>query len=77
MICRGNEIIMDYLDEMYKSKYPSVVFDGICNYLTNQSMLAYVALHMGLKDIVLSAVIKFVFVLIVFCLFLLCFRNFL
>lgn len=59
MIRRGNEIICDYVNERFETKYPSVVAKGIRDYLMCESMLARVASHVGLKDVVLSGVSKF------------------
>lgn len=62
LIREGDEIIERYLKDKFKS-YPQEVSESILNHLRSTSMLAHVASHMGLRDIILTKVLSIVILL--------------
>lgn len=56
LIQEGNDFIRSYLRESFSKKHPSEIGNSLVEYLMNETMLSHVAVHMGLKDIVLTAV---------------------
>lgn len=55
LIQEGDEIIQKYLRETFKN-YPEEIAESIIGHLISTSMLAHVATHIGLKDIILTKV---------------------
>lgn len=56
LIKAGEKFIADYINEELGKKYPNDVVKAAECYLMSDDMLAHVAVHMGLKDIVLTTV---------------------
>lgn len=48
----GFEIISSYIKEVYSKSYPSDIVNSIHDYLTTDEMLAHVAKHLGVIDLV-------------------------
>jgi large subunit ribosomal protein L44 len=55
LIKEGDSIISQYLKEKLRKSHPDDVVTVLSDYLTTVDMLSHVALHMGLKDIILTA----------------------
>lgn len=55
MIKEGEGIIKRFLEQEFENKHPKVIAKAIVNHLMSQKTLAHVALHMGLKDIILCS----------------------
>lgn len=55
----GGRFISEYIKEQFSGKYATEIVNSLHQYLTTESMLSHVALHIGLKDIVLTAVSTF------------------
>lgn len=58
LIQEGGTIISNYVKTQYNKSYPEDVVNAVHNYLTSESMLAHIAKHIGLKDLILSNVSK-------------------
>ncbi|XP_050302439.1 39S ribosomal protein L44, mitochondrial [Anthonomus grandis grandis] len=50
----GQNLIYDHIKEVYSKSYPPDIVNAVCNYLTTDEMLGYIALHLGFKDLVKS-----------------------
>lgn len=55
-IKEGEQFIRNTVKDEYGKKYPPMVFESLEAYLLSEKVLAHVALHIGLKDIVLTEV---------------------
>ena len=55
LIKEGDKIVSDFLKEEFK-EHPDDVAEALHDYLTSVDMLAHVASHMGLRDIILTSV---------------------
>lgn len=60
LIKEGDSIISDYISSEFDKKYSRDVTQALHDYLTSEQMLSHVALHMGIKDIVLTSVINLI-----------------
>ncbi|KAK9753147.1 hypothetical protein QE152_g3579 [Popillia japonica] len=55
LIEKGYNLITSYLKEEFAKKYPDVLVGVLYDHLITTEMLAHVATHIGLKDIILCA----------------------
>lgn len=56
LIQEGDDFIRSYLKESFSKKHPSKIGNCLVEYLMSEAMLSHVGLHLGLKDIILTAV---------------------
>lgn len=56
LINEGESFIIDCIKKNFQDKYLPDVVHALQSYLTSESMLSHVASHMGVKDLILSAV---------------------
>lgn len=56
LIEEGGKFIRSFVREEYGKSYPAVIVDSLERYFLSEKVLAHVAFHIGLKDIVLTAV---------------------
>lgn len=56
LINQGDEIILGHVKEELGKEHPKDVTNALCDYLTTIDMLSHVAFHLGLKDLILTAV---------------------
>ncbi|GJQ78077.1 hypothetical protein Trydic_g2419 [Trypoxylus dichotomus] len=52
---KGYNIISSFLKQQFKEKYPHIIVNVLHDHLMTTEMLAYVASHIGLRDIVLCS----------------------
>jgi len=50
----GYKIISDYIKEFYEKSYPADIVRALHDYLTTDEMLAHVAKHLGVADLIIA-----------------------
>ncbi|CAG9770296.1 unnamed protein product [Ceutorhynchus assimilis] len=51
----GFKLIYNTIKEVYSKSYPQDIVNAVCNYLTTDEMLANIAKHLGVNDLIISA----------------------